>query len=80
MKPGERRKRVSTGEAPHRLQQAADQVPTQHSIKSEFIILYKVGIALPNLREFDGIGVDGRNLMRFMFAQIPSDFSFPLPD
>ena len=38
----------------------------------------KAGVPLPDFTEFGGIGVDGRNLMRFMFAQIPSDFTFPL--
>ena len=40
----------------------------------------KAGVSLPDFEEFDGIGVDERNRMRFMFAQIPSDFSFPLLD
>ena len=40
----------------------------------------KAGLPLPDFTECDGIGVDERNLMRFMFAQIPSHFSFPLPD
>ena len=38
------------------------------------------GVPLPDFKEFDGIGVDGRNRMRFMFARIPSDFSFQLPE
>ena len=33
----------------------------------------------PDFRKFDGIGVDGRNLIPFIFSKIPSDFSFPLP-
>ena len=37
------------------------------------------GVPLPDFKESDGIGVDERNRVRFMFAQIPSDFSFPLP-
>ena len=40
----------------------------------------KAGVLLPDFKEFDGIGVDEHNRMRFMFAQIPSDFSFPLPN
>ena len=40
----------------------------------------KAGVPLPYFKEFDGIGVDERNRMRFIFAQIPSNFSFPLPD
>ena len=40
----------------------------------------KADVPMPVFKKFDGIGVDGRNLMRFMFAQIPSDFSFPLPN
>ena len=40
----------------------------------------KTDVPLPDFKEFDGIGVDEHNRMRFMFAQIPSDFSFPLPD
>ena len=45
-----------------------------------FLLLYshKACISLPDFKEFDGIGVDERNRMRFMFAQIPSDFLFPL--
>ena len=39
----------------------------------------KAGVPLPDFKEFDGIGVDEHNRMRFMFAQILSDFSFPLP-
>ena len=34
---------------------------------------------MPDFKEFDGIDVDERSQMRCMFAQIPSDFSFPLP-
>ena len=34
------------------------------------------GIPLP---EFGGIGVKVPNLMQFMLAQIPSDFSVPTP-
>ena len=40
----------------------------------------KAGVSLPDFKEFDGIGVDECNQMRSMFAQIPSDFSFLLPD
>ena len=40
----------------------------------------KAAVSLPDFKEFDGIGVDECNRMRFMFAQIPSDFSLPLPD
>ena len=40
----------------------------------------KAGVSLPDFKEFDGIGVDERDRMRFMLAQIPSNFSFPLPD
>ena len=45
-----------------------------------FNFLTKAGVSLHDFKEFDGIGVGGRNLMRFVIAQIPSDFSFPLPD
>ena len=45
-----------------------------------YCLKYKAGVPLPDFKEFDGIGVDGRNLMQFMFAQIPSDFLFPLPN
>ena len=38
------------------------------------------GVPLPDFKEFDGIGVDDRNRMRFMFTQNPSNFSLPLPD
>ena len=47
---------------------------------SEVIPDSKAGVPLPGLKEFDDIDVDKRNRMRFMFAQISSDFSFPLPD
>ena len=40
----------------------------------------KASVPLPDFKEFDGIGGDERNRMRLMFAQIPFDFSFPLPD
>ena len=48
--------------------------------KVECHFRYKAGVSLPDFKEFDGIGVDGHNRMQFMFAQIPSDFLFPLPD
>ena len=49
-------------------------------VRVDFINAFKAGVSLPDFKEFDGIGVDERNRMRFMFAQIPSDFSLPLPD
>ena len=42
--------------------------------------MFKAGIPLPDSKEYDGIAVDEQNLMQFMFSQIPSDFSFQLPD
>ena len=39
--------------------------------------MIKAGVSLTDFKEFDGIGVDERNRMRFMFAQIPSDFFVP---
>ena len=42
--------------------------------------MLKAGVPLPDFNEFDDIGVDERNRMQFMLAQIQSEFSFPLPD
>ena len=41
-----------------------------------FYVCIVAGVPLPDFKEFDDFGVDGRNLIHFMFAQIPSDFSF----
>ena len=38
----------------------------------------KASFQLPDFKVFDGLGVDGLNLIRFMFAQIPFDFLFPM--
>ena len=38
------------------------------------------GVPLLDFKEFDAIDADGRNRMQFMFAQIPSDFVFPMPN
>ena len=40
----------------------------------------KAGVPLPDIKGCDVIAVEGRNLMRFMFAHILSHFLFPLPD
>ena len=41
---------------------------------------HKAAVSLLDFKECDVIGVEWRHLMRLLFAQIPSDFSFPLPD
>ena len=43
-------------------------------------LAFKAGVPLPDFKGFDGICVDEGNRMRFIFAQIPTDFSSPPPD
>ena len=40
----------------------------------------KAGVPVLDFKEFDGIGVDGRNLMGFMFVRFHPIFLFPLPN
>ena len=47
---------------------------------SSILIRPSTHTPLPDFNEVHEIGADKRYLIRFMFAQIPPDFSFPLPD